>query len=1453
MKLQQKTQVLIVDDQPTNIKVLSDLLIEYGFEVLVATSGEKALQRLQRVLPDIILLDILMPGIDGFETCRRLKTTKATNDIPVIFMSALSDGLDKVKGLNLGAVDYVTKPLQHEEIIARVNVHLKLRSLTKQLEEQNALLREEVRSRQLAESALRAEKEKFAKAFWSSPGAMAIASLAEDRLIEVNCSFCNMMGYVPEEAMGKTAESLNFWVNEDERLCFLRALQTSGSVYKQKCQFRTKSGEIRFVLVSAETIQIGDIACILSIAHDITEQKQAEEALQTSHNMLRSLIDSTSDVVFVKDEQGRYVVANSTVSRWLSKSMEEIIGQNDRVFFPENIAREIMADDKEVMTTGESLTYEQLIPHQGIMRTLLTTKSPWRDSQGNIIGVVGIARDISDRTLAEEKLKKSEANLANAQRVAHVGSWEFNIVTGEISWSKEKFRIFGLDPDQPVPTYPQIVEMIYPDDRDRFQQIVQRAIAQAIPYKTELRILRPDGEIRYIDLRAEVVLNKAGQPIQLLGIVMDITQRQQAEVALAASERQYRNLVETSQDMIFSVDASGCFTFVNSAVKQIYGYEPIEMIGRPFADFLTAEQIVKDLPVHQKLMQGASIFQHEATHLAKDNRRIHLLFNAMALRDEQGNIVGTTGTGSDITELKQKQEALYRREQEFRALVENSPDVIARFDRQLRHIYVNPAAELATGISTAAFIGKSHRELGMAPEFATLWEDALQMLFATGKEQRIEFDFPSPRGCKFYQVRIVPEFNGDGSISFALAVARDISDLKQAEQQLRESEERFRATFEQAPIGICYGSLDQQFMQINQTFYDIVGYTYEEMLEQTWLDITYPEDLDVELELIRRVWAKEMDSYTMEKRYIRKDGSIVWVNLIGTLVRSPAGEPKYTIAVAEDISQRKLAQAALQQALEAAEVANRVKSTFLANMSHELRTPLNAILGFSQLINNSPKLAPKHKEYLDIISRSGEHLLALINQVLDLSKIEAGRTTLNEASFNIDNLLNNLSDMFRLKANNKGLQLIFERSPEVPQYIETDELKLRQVLINLLSNAIKFTQEGSVCLKVKISDNNHYQLPITHYPLQLEISDTGCGIDADELETIFEAFVQTKTGKKAQEGTGLGLAISRKFVELMGGKITVSSQLGKGSTFKFEIKVKLGEGEDMVLKQPPRRIFALQPHQQSYRILIVDDSRENRQLLFELLFPLGFEIRGVSNGIEAIEVWESWQPHLIWMDLRMPIMDGYEATKEIRARENLSSKIPIPRLLPGNELILSQQPGNELILSQQPGNELILSQQPGNELILSQQPGNESKSQATAIIALSASSSEDERAIAIQIGCNDYLRKPVRQTDIFEAMNKYIGVQFVYEEPINQHRATKNEVLALTRQELAVLPDNWVACFYQATIENDFEVMLTLIDQIRADWEPLAKALTTLTQNFQFEALITLTEPQKCENENMLI
>jgi adenylate cyclase len=493
-----------------------------------------------------------------------------------------------------------------------------------------------------------------------------------------------------------------------------------------------------------------------------------------------------------------------------------------------------------------------------------------------------------------------------------------------------------------------------------------------------------------------------------------------------------------------------------------------------------------------------------------------------------------------------------------------------------------------------------------------------------------------------------------------------------------------------------------------------------------------------------------------------------------------------------------------KQAEDTATAANQAKSTFLANMSHELRTPLNVIIGFSQLIGRAPDLPPEQQEHLSIITRSGEHLLTLINQLLDLSKIEAGRTTLNETAFDLHYLLDDLQSMFRLKTNSKGLQLLFNRTPDVPQYVRTDEVKLRQVLINLLSNAIKFTKAGSVFLKVKSQseqktknniDAQADSRRVQQRTITFEIEDTGSGIAKEELDKLFQPFVQTKTGQQLQEGTGLGLTIARSFVQLMGGEITVSSLVGKGSVFKFDIKLSVVGTADIRSQQSTRRVLALEPNQPSYRILIADDALENRQLLIKLLFPLGFELWEASNGIEAIEIWEKYCPHLIFMDIRMPMMNGYEATKQIRLRErnrkDEQAKIPT--------------------------------------------------GQPTAIVAVTAHSLEKERITAFSVGCDDFIHKPFREADIFDALHKHIGVRFVYAE--STAAAIETNVEILTPEAIAALPPDLVANLRQAIYNLDVELMQTLIAQISELNQPLATAIASLAKDFKYRQLLDLTQP----------
>ncbi|XWK86821.1 MAG: ATP-binding protein [Phormidium sp.] len=490
----------------------------------------------------------------------------------------------------------------------------------------------------------------------------------------------------------------------------------------------------------------------------------------------------------------------------------------------------------------------------------------------------------------------------------------------------------------------------------------------------------------------------------------------------------------------------------------------------------------------------------------------------------------------------------------------------------------------------------------------------------------------------------------------------------------------------------------------------------------------------------------------------------------------------------------KFYQSALQKAALDAQAANRAKSQFLAKMSHELRTPLNAILGFTQILALH-SLDEEQQEYLGIIGRSGEHLLSLINDVLEVSKIEAGLVTFNENSFNLYHLLDGLEEMLQLKAKSKDLQLLFVREPDLPQYVKTDESKLRQVLINLLANAIKFTQKGTVKLRVKVIEGSrHFDVEESTIKCKLlfEVEDTGPGIAPEEVNHLFEPFFQSETGRKSMEGTGLGLPISRQFVQLMGGNISINSQLSKGTTVKFDVNVNIGITTDRQLGNNVGNVIALAPDQPIFRLLIVEDNKENRQLLHKVLTSVGFEVCDATNGKEAIDLFTSWQPHFIWMDVQMPEMDGLEATKIIKQLcQKSSSHNPI-------------------------------------------------------IIALTASAFNEDRDRILNAGCDDFVSKPFRIPEIFAKISEYLGVRYLYEQttPTQENQKSKTKVKIsekLTAADLSIMSAEWLAQLNHAASCADDEQILELIAEIPPEKAELADKLTDLVNNFQFEEITKLT------------
>jgi CheY-like chemotaxis protein len=455
---------------------------------------------------------------------------------------------------------------------------------------------------------------------------------------------------------------------------------------------------------------------------------------------------------------------------------------------------------------------------------------------------------------------------------------------------------------------------------------------------------------------------------------------------------------------------------------------------------------------------------------------------------------------------------------------------------------------------------------------------------------------------------------------------------------------------------------------------------------------------------------------------------------------------------------------------------------------------MNAILGFSQLMRRDPGISSEQLENLETIGRSGEHLLSLINDVLDFSKIEAGQTVLNQEDFDLHRLLLGIEEVFRLRVQEKGLSLIFELGTDVPQYIHTDQSKLRQILINLLGNAVKFTRDGSITLRVQIKEfvkGVQRKACVLHF----EVTDTGVGVTPEEEEHIFDAFFQSDAQRSCREGTGLGLSISQRFAQLMGSGLEVNSETGRGTTFSFDIKAGLLQDTRIASSQFKSRVVGLETGQPAFRILIVEDEVTSRTLMVTLLRSVGFEVEEAVNGQDAIEIWEKWQPHLIWMDIRMPVIDGYGAIAEIYSKMRQSTS-----------------------------------------------------DVDTKIIALTASAFEEDRIKVMEYGANDFVRKPFREADIFQMMERHLGVRYLYGdryEQLDTDRGAIDTINGNLAYAIRSIPNRLRTMLEEAVELSDSALIDEVIEKIKIKDVSLAEALTKLAGNFAYEMILELLRKPK--------
>jgi PAS domain S-box-containing protein len=819
----------------------------------------------------------------------------------------------------------------------------------------------------------------------------------------------------------------------------------------------------------------------------------------------------------------------------------------------------------------------------------------------------------------------------------------------------------------------------------------------------------------------------------------------------------------------------GSIVRINDGFTRYTGFNRTEAIGKSTLEINIWKDRADRMKLVSKLNQTGFCENLEAVIVRKDGSHFTSLVSAQLIMfNEVPHIVSVV---RDITERKRVEAILRVSEEKYRILFQNSPDAYLII---VDGVFVdcNKATENMLRGDRTLIVGKTPDAL--SPEFqpdGRLSKEAarerITQAFNCGLKT---FEWVHRRfdGTDLLVEVSIVTMQLEGQTAL-FTTWRDISLHKQAEEALKQSSTRLTLATRAGGVGVWDWDLvnnillwdDQMFAQ-----YGVDKDTFSGTFD-AWKSGLLPDEQETATSEIQKAINGEKE-FNTEFRVVWPDGSIHNIKALAVVQRDDSGKPLRMVGTNWDITEQKNTESVLLNARQEAEIANRAKSSFLANMSHEIRTPLNAIIGFSHLMNRDKALSDAQQEYNTSIIRAGEHLLSLINDILELSKVEAGRVMLHPGNVDLQALLQEIQLLFKERARSKHLKFHIETAGNLPRYVIADESKVRQILINLIGNAIKFTEEGGVSVNTRVENRTE---GISH--LIVEIKDSGPGIPEHEQKNLFKHFVQTSSGVNQGSGTGLGLALSRELAILMGGDITLASTVGKGSVFTFHLEIKAG----VINAHDPnraKRVVCIDKGDKPYRILVADDKKENLNVVINLLKLVGFETIDALNGKDAIEKSEQWNPDLILMDLRMPVMDGFEATRRIKLSE---------------------------------------------------------KGSAIPIIALTANMFEGDREKIESMNIQGYISKPFSENELLGTIGNILGITYIYEEEsdlLDGRSPNDDEEIA---KEVSELSESLRMKMLDALAVADIKQLKKIINGIEEDYPDLARFLMKLARNYDYSHL----------------
>ncbi|MEN8241481.1 MAG: PAS domain S-box protein [Chloroflexota bacterium] len=1201
-----------------------------------------------------------------------------------------------------------------------------------------------------AVSIIKQSEEKYRNLVENMPLGVMLVD-AEGNILQANPALVEMLGSPSIQLTRQINVLTSPLLSKHEFSAGIKTCLATGEIITRESKYSSKWEKkivLRFHLSPVRDDQ-EEIIGVQAVLEDITERSQNEE---TVRKLTRAVEQSASTIV-ITDLEGSIEFVNPAFSAITGFSPEEAIGENPRILKSGEIPDEVYTELWETISQGEVWKGELLNRTQNNeLYWEFATIAPVKDKDQNVTHYIAVKDDITARKKTENALQESEEKFRSLVNQSADGIILIN-ENGEITeWNQGQELISGLKREDVINTSFWETQTLLIREENRtpamkkkikagFEEFLTSFTAASMPFKNERVIQRSDGELRTVQTVTFPINIDGDIKIGIIG--RDITDKIQIEDELRKRTQQLEILREKGLKITEQLNLNPVLRSVversiellGSKGGGIYLYEPLQ-------DSLTwAVGINSLIPINSVLAHGEGMA-------------------GKVLESRDFLIVDDYSTWNGRSQIYSKE-------------------------------------TFTSVLQVPIMIG----------------EEFLGVLSVQEKKEGSKFTLEDAEQLKMFAdqaamaIRNSHLFEGEKKARQEAETLQAVSQALSTELELNEVLELIISEMRKV---VPYDSLSVQFLDENLLTIiavkgfsnpeDIIGLTFDQNEE----DNPNHRVITSQKPLILNNPAKNYGNFNVPPFNQSKTKSWLGVPLLygnstigmiafdhqdpgfynpehAKLALSFATQAAIAIKNAHIFKELLEAHTEADLSRRKAETANQAKSVFLANMSHELRTPLNAILGFAQILSRDTELSLIQQSNLDIISQSGSHLLEMINAVLEISKIEAGLAELKEGSFNVLGLLDTIEAMFALQASKKNLALSIDPFPNLPEFVKADEGKLRQVLINLVANAIKFTHQGSVSIRVKEEiPNKTERRTRSKRKLRFEVEDTGTGINPEDLELIFKPFGQSGSGKSTEEGTGLGLTISKEYVELMGGTIEVSSSIGKGTKFTFEIPFAPGVKEESLSLSLVPKIIGLAPEQPLFRILVADDNALSRSLFVQALKIPGLLVYTVNNGEEAIQILDTWKADLIFMDIQMPVLDGYEATRQIKEKE---------------------------------------------------------VGKDTPIIAITAGAFEDEKEKLFSIGFADYMLKPISLEKIFEALERHTSLDFVYSErKINL--ASKNRDETKLAERITGLPIELQKELYHAAIAADRQGTKSVIDRIQSKDETLANALDIWLNDFRFDKII---------------